>query len=299
MANDEELDRKNRAVVQQSWAELNPYNNIEPTHPKSLIDILDDFFVNCVDKYPDLFLVKCGALGKLTRCRKGVYERETDVLPPPLDIAKANNIVNRWNPPGKRYLYAAHSWRNPDVSNLTENEYTCFQEMRAKKGVSYTFADFEINVGSANKYVINMDYTGLGQSDIEAYYDRALHNQAQTIAHALIRAGVFPSKEQLMPIIQKGTQELAVGYIGRSFLLPICQTIFTAIDDDKCPDGEEREKAYKSFHVLADYLEKKSIAGVIYPSTRTALQDMHTQNIVGFNVEDFSVVSGSLRTLIY
>ena len=27
MANDEELDRKNRAVVQQSWAELNPYNN--------------------------------------------------------------------------------------------------------------------------------------------------------------------------------------------------------------------------------------------------------------------------------
>lgn len=51
MAIDEELDRKNRAVVQQSWAELNPYNNIEPTHPKSLIDILDDFFVNCVDKY--------------------------------------------------------------------------------------------------------------------------------------------------------------------------------------------------------------------------------------------------------
>ena len=72
MAIDEELDRKNRAVVQQSWAELNPYNNIKPTHPKSLIDILDDFFVNCVDKYPDLFLVKCGALGKLTRCREGV-----------------------------------------------------------------------------------------------------------------------------------------------------------------------------------------------------------------------------------
>lgn len=94
MAIDEELDRKNRAVVQQSWAELNPYNNIEPTHPKSLIDILDDFFVNCVDKYPDLFLVKCGALGKLTRCREGVYEREADVLPPPLDIAKAKNIVN-------------------------------------------------------------------------------------------------------------------------------------------------------------------------------------------------------------
>lgn len=299
MADNEELDRKNRVVIQQSWDELNPYNSIVPSYPKSLIDLLDDFFVNCVDRYPDLFLVKCKDLGFLTRCRKGIYEREADVLPPPLEIALRNNIVNRWNPPGKRYLYAAHSLVNSVLCGISENEYTCFQEMRAKKGEEYTFADFEVVSGSRDKCFLNMDYTGLEQSDIETHYDNVIRDEAQAIANAMIETGVLLTKEQLKPIIRKGTQKLAVGYVGKSFLLPICQTIFTPIDDDKCPDGSEREKAYKSFHILAEYLEKKNIAGVIYPSTRTALLGIHSQNAVAFHVEDFAVVSNSLRTLVF
>ena len=299
MVSNEELDRKNREVIQQEWDELNPYNGIAPTHPKSIIDLLDDFFKTCVEKYPDIFLIKSSELGTLTRCRRGSFKMENDVFPPSLEIAEAKNIVNRWNPPGRRYLYMAHSLSNPSVAERTENEFTCFHEMRAKKDEEYTFADFEVISGSRDKCFLNMDYTGLEQSDIETHYDNVIREGAQAIANAMIETGVLLTKEQLKPIVRKGTQKLAAGYVGRSFLLPICQTIFTPIDDDKCPDGSEREKAYKSFHILAEYLEKKNIAGVIYPSTRTALLGIHSQNAVAFHVEDFAVVPNSLRTLVF
>lgn len=294
-----ELDRKNKEAVQQAWSELNPLNHLKPSHPKTLIDLLDDFFSICVDRYPDPFLLKCKDLGIITRCRKGEFNTEKDILPPSIDIAEANNIVNRWNPPGKRYLYAAHSRDNPQYSGLTQNEYTCFKEMRAKKGIKYTFADFRARSGSEDKSILNMDYTGILQSDINAYCEKEIQNHAYTIASGLLKARVNPSRKQLQPMIQRDAEKLATFYIGSSFFLPICQTIFTAIDDDKCADGKAREKAYKSFHVLAEYLEAKNIAGVIYPSTRTALHSIHTQNIVIFNVEDFSAIPGSLRKLVY
>lgn len=299
MTNDEELDQKNRAVIQQAWAELNPLNGINPSHPKSLIDLLNDLFVNCIDKSPDVFLVKCKELGTLTRCRAGHFESASDILPPPLKIAEDKNIVNRWNPPGKRFLYTAHSYNNSPIGELTENEYTCFQEMRATKGGAYTFAEFSVNPGSEYKCFINMDYTGLYQRDIDIYRDNLLRSQVQIISSTLLNSGVFLSKSQLEPIIKPRTRKIASEYLGMSFLRPICQTIFTPIDDDKCCTGVEREKAYKSFHILAEYLETKNIAGVIYPSTRTALNGFHTQNVVAFHVDDFSVISSSLRTLVY
>ena len=193
----------------------------------------------------------------------------------------------------------AHSLNNPSVAEHTENEYTCFYEMRAKKGEEYTFADFEVISGSGDKGFLNMDYTGLEQSDIEKQCDNVIRDDAQDIANAIIEAGVSLTEEQLRLIAGKGIPKLAAGYVGKSILLPICQTIFTPIDDDKCSDGAGREKAYKSFHILAEYLEKKNIAGVIYPSTRTAPLGMHSQNAVAFHVEDFAVVPQSLRTLVF
>ena len=243
MISNEELDRENREVVQQAWDELNPYNEIVPTYPKSIIDLLDDFFETCVEKYPDIFLIKGNELGTLTRCRRGSFKMEKDVFPPSLELAESKNIVNRWNPPGRRYLYMAHSLNNSFVTERTENEYTCFHEMRAKKGEEYTFADFEVISGSGDKGFLNMDYTGLEQSDIETYYDNVICDEAQTIANAMIETGVFLTEEQLRLIAGKGTQKLAAGYVGKSILLPICQTIFTPIDDDKCSDGAGREKA--------------------------------------------------------
>ncbi len=296
---DKELDRKNREAVSQAWDEMNPYNEMKPSHLKTLIDLLDDFFQNCVDKYPKSFLVRYADLGTLTRCRKGCYTKESDVFPPPLEIAKKFNIVNRWNPPGKTYLYAAHSWDNSQLKNYTENEFTCFEEMRAEKGTVYTFAEFHNNIGSNEKQVLNMDYTGITQSDIEDYCDDKIKKQANKIAAALLSSGIrtLPPKEQIRPFIESDTQKLAIEFVGNSFLLPICQTIFTPIDDDKYNDGEGRDRAYKSFHILADYLESKGIAGVIYPSTRAALRDVHTQNAVLFYPDDFSVVPGSLRAI--
>ena len=49
-------------------------------------------------------------------------------------------------------------------------------------------------------------------------------------------------------------------------------------------DEKGKERTYKYFRILAEYLERKGITGIIYPSTRT--KKMEGNNIVLFNEED-------------
>lgn len=91
----------NLKEIMIAWEELNPYNKrTQETHSKSLIDLLDDLFIQRIDKHPD-------------------------IMPPSIEVAKENNFVNRWNPPDKRYLYLTRSKDNPLIDGITENEYTC------------------------------------------------------------------------------------------------------------------------------------------------------------------------------
>ena len=58
-----------------------------------------------------------------------------------------------------------------------------------------------------------------------------------------------------------------------------------------------KEKAYKSFHILAGYLESKGITGIIYPCTRT--KKIIGKNLVIFNRYDAVPIKDSIREIIY
>ena len=66
------------------------------------------------------------------------------------------------------------------------------------------------------------------------------------------------------------------------------------MDDE---DEKRKERIYKSFHILAEYLERKGITGILYPSTRT--KKMEGNNIVLFSIEHAAPVPGSIKPYLY
>ena len=82
--------------------------------------------------------------------------------------------------------------------------------------------------------------------------------------------------------------------IAKQYLKDICSCIYTKVDDT---DEKGKERAYKSFHILAEYLESKGITGIIYPSTRT--KKMEGNKIVLFNKEDAAPVPGTIKQYLY
>ena len=82
--------------------------------------------------------------------------------------------------------------------------------------------------------------------------------------------------------------------ISKTYLKMVCNTIYKKVDED---DNAGKEKAYKSFHILAGYLESKEITGIIYPCTRT--KKIIGKNLVLFNRYDAVPIKDSIREIIY
>lgn len=70
--------------------------------------------------------------------------------------------------------------------------------------------------------------------------------------------------------------------------------IYKKVDEN---DADGKEKAYKSFQILAKYLEKKGITGIIYPCTRT--NRIKGKNVVLFNIHDAVPIIGSITQYHY
>ena len=59
---------------------------------------------------------------------------------------------------------------------------------------------------------------------------------------------------------------------AKQYLKMVCNCIY------------KKEKAYKSFHILSEYLENKGVTGIIYPCTRD--NTISGKNLVLFRKED-------------
>lgn len=90
------------------------------------------------------------------------------------------------------------------------------------------------------------------------------------------------------------SREILEESTAKQYLKIICSCIYTKVDET---DEKGKERAYKSFHILAEYLESKGITGIIYPSTRT--KKMEGNNIVLFNKEDAAPVPGTIKQYLY
>ena len=284
-----------RNIIEKQW------DNIicaAENSDKAFIDIFDDVFSKCIDQYDDVFFHTLSDSDVLCRVVPEWGWDESRFIP-------WDNIdnMNRWNPPGKTYLYLSFDESERKYNDeLSVSEYICLEEYRAEKDNKYSFCHFKsIKKGR----ILDLSYNDVELWKIEMALDRyqeivkdlfvnsTLSDQAELKKMGTTKRSVkrYIKKNVDETIIDRSIIEKA---IAKTYLKMVCNTIYKKVDED---DNAGKEKAYKSFHILAGYLESKGITGIIYPCTRT--KEIIGKNLVLFNRYDAVPIKDSIREIIY
>lgn len=287
---------KTQEIVKEHWKQLNPYfkNSYkkEDLLKKDLIEILDDFFNNILDICPDHFLIEIGDLSHLLRGRKGTWFTESDLMPPTIEIATKLNIINRWNPPSKRYVYLVNG-------NDENSERICLEEIRIKPDVDVTVGNILISSRARNKKILNLDYSEISREQIHSILDETRNKNVSDILDEIFTEEIKPTEENVDMLIKKRNEKSRIAvasYCGELLMKEICDAIFEPLDKEDV-DNYLKDRCYKSFHILAEYLERKGISGIKYPSTRMKLIQKTGSNIVLFNAMDVNPDKTTYRVL--
>ena len=275
-------------MVKEHWRQLNPYFRKEYVREdlfkKSLIDLLDDFFQNIITICPDEFLIPLSNFNYLIRGRRGKWKLAQDLVPPSIEFALANNIVNRWNPPEKRYLYLVNGNQNSQ-----NNDDVCFEEMRIQENEILTIANFDVATLALHKKIFNLDFDDISRKEIFDFVNNEKQKQVQDVIEQIYIQNITATKENIenqIKLNSKETKKLISSFCGKLLLKEICDAIFTPLDHNEDNDSVLKDQCYKSFHILAEYFEKKNIAGIVFPSTRMRLLNQTGSNLVLFSVGD-------------
>lgn len=284
-----------RNIIEKQW------DNIicaTENSDKAFIDIFDDVFSKCIEKYDDVFFYVLIDSDVLCRVVPEWGWDESRFIP-----WDNKDNMNRWNPPGKTYLYLSFDKNERKYNDeLSVSEYICLEEYRAEKGNKYSFCHFKpVKKGR----ILDLSYNDVELWKIEMALDRyqeilkdlfvnsTLSDQAELKKMGTTKRSVkrYIKKNVDETIIDRSIIEKA---IAKTYLKMICNTIYKKVDED---DNAGKEKAYKSFHILAGYLESKGITGIIYPCTRT--KKIIGKNLVLFNRYDAVPIKNSIREIIY
>lgn len=292
------------SIIKKQWDVINPFidDNSKEHFDKNLISILDDMFQNSVVPDESVFIRDYKSIKYMYRGVKGVHDY-TWLVPNPKYA-----FQNRWNPEGRCFVYAAIDDAETifdDKNNIYHGEMVCIEELRAEKGDKITLGRLEFMPNIQNKKVFDLSYNDTSF----ALIDSQLQKEQELITNEIIdnvRNSVNPNaikvKENIKHIIMKqidrkreDTILMAGRYVCKTFLKMICDNIYVPLSEAEDSNLQEKEKCYGSFHVLAEYLEKRGYAGIIYPSTRTTLINQLGKNIVLFNYQDVTYRNDSLK----
>lgn len=284
-----------RVIIEKQWDDI---IHSSAGSLKSFLEIFDDFFTKCIDKYRDVFLYPISEKDVLCRVVKGWGHDTKRFIP-----WDNKDTINRWNPPDKTYLYLSFEKEEKKYSaSLSLNEYICLEEYRAKIGEQYSFCHFKIeNRGK----ILDLSYSDIELWKIEKALD--LYGEVikdlfveQTLSNPQKMKKIGSTQKSVKRYIRKNINRKTIDRsiveisVAKQYLKMVCNTIYKKVDEN---DDIGKEKAYKSFHILAEYLESKGITGIIYPCTRT--NKVKGKNLVLFNRYDAIPIEGSIREIIY
>lgn len=300
---------KTQDMVKEHWRQINPYFrpefSKEDLFDKNIIEILDDLFVNTVDVYPQEFYVTLDGLVYLHRGRRGKWSKPGDFFPPSIEFAKQKNIINRWNPSDKRYLYLAASHTNePYSQSICLNEFVCLEEMRIKANEEVSLAQFRVVKQAKRKTVINLDYENIKRADIFEYIQNEEKRQVTSILERILEQHIQLTESNIKQLIDEQsvqTKQIASVFCGKLLLKEISKAIFVPLDDNEDNDPALKDQCYKSFHIMAEYLELKGIAGIVYPSTQMNKhkdKGLKGSNVVLFEVNDAEPLKSTIKTIM-
>lgn len=263
---------------------------------KSFKEIFDDIFSNCCEKHKDKFFYRLKDTDCLCRVVDDKYEINKERF-----IPWESKTNNRWNPPGRAFLYMSFSQKNMRYSTeLSLNEYICLEEYRAKKGNTYYFCDFRpVNEGIIFDLSYNDISLGQIKGIIDTHYNDVLSKMCSEILSDPNAVVKYKNRKKLAKQVYKlqDKYDIDVRILEESFakqyLKMVCSCIYKKVDET---DESKKEQAYKSFHALALYLEEKGVTGIIYPCTRT--NKVIGKNLVLFNKFDAEPIESSIRQYV-
>lgn len=283
-----------RIIIEQQWQDI--YASEDGL--KSFKEIFDDIFSNCCEKYKDKFFYQLKDTDCLCRVVDDKYKINRERF-----IPWESKTNNRWNPPGRAFLYMSFSQNNEEYSSaLSINEYICLEEYRAKKGNTYYFCDFRpVKEG----VIFDLSYNDISLDKIKGIIDTHYNDVVSKICSEILNDPNVVSKyknnkkkiaEQVYKLQDKYDIDSRIleESFAKQYLKMICSCIYKKVDET---DEAKKEQAYKSFHALALYLEEKGVTGIIYPCTRT--NKVIGKNLVLFNKFDAEPIESSIRQFIF
>ena len=150
-------DRVQKTVLNQ-WIQLDPSRRNEfdesELYRKNLLQIMDELWDTLSPEAKETFCHPLKSYPKLVRGRKGTMTQASELAAPSLEIIEKFHILNRWTPPGKRYLYLV------DASDPSQNpEKVCMEEMRiSEPTLDVTIANFTVCPDAQKNMILDLDY---------------------------------------------------------------------------------------------------------------------------------------------
>jgi hypothetical protein len=291
LINDVQLKSSERLIKQQ-WEDV----FLSDDGYKSFISIFDDVFSHAINIHKSRFFHELSNSDALCRVVDGWGHTKERFIPRP------SKTSNRWNPPGRQFLYLSFGEKEEAFSDdLTLNEYVCLEELRAKKAGQYSFCHF---APVAKGKILDLSYNDISMSQIKSIVDIYYNDSVQKIIDEMLSekdvVQKYQDKRKLKKAVAKKVDSSIVDKsileesFAKQYLKMICNCIYKKVDET---DDAMREKAYRSFHILSQYLESKGVTGIIYPCTRT--DKIKGKNLVLFNVNDAVPLPDTIREYLY
>jgi len=283
-----------RIIIEEQWKDITASED----GLKSFKEIFDDIFTQCLNGNKDKFFHKLKDTDVLCRVVNDKYpiNRARFI---PLDNSSA---YNRWNPPGKSFLYLSFDEDEKAYSSeLKLSEYICLEEYRAEKGNKFYFCNFKpVTEG----VIFDLSYNDVSLRKIKNMLTEYEDTLASQMIEEIMKEPDALKKYENKKKLKKRVKKLQLKYqidkgiieesIAKQYLKMICKCIYKKVDET---DDEKKEIAYKSFWALAAYLEEQGVTGMIYPCTRT--NKVVGKNLVLFNKYDAEPIEDSIREFNY
>lgn len=277
-----------KTIIEKQWEDILRAEDGN----KAFIDVFDDVFKNSIEKHEDSFIHTLKDTDIMNRMVKETHCNESRFIP------WTNKVQNRWNPPGKTFLYLSYGVNEIKFNEeLSLGEYICLLECRTDPNTDVCFCRFK---PEKEGRILDLSYNDITLSQLRGEMEQHVQSKAQSTIDILLNDSEIVRRMDDQDYVQdkiKRTMDqnpISNDYIevncARQILKLICGCIYKKVDEST---DSGKEKAYKSFHILAEYLEKQGITGVVYPCTRST--KIKGKNIVLFNKDDATPVMGSVR----
>ena len=281
-----------KKIIPKQWEDILKSDDTS----KAFLDVFDDIFTNAIEKYPERLLVKLDENNILCRMVKEKECVESRFIP-----RKECTVNNRWNPPGKSFLYLSYGdSSHPFDEDISLEERVCVLECRTEPNTDCCFCNFRPTTpGNIIDLSFNDSKLAVYRRLLDEYTRK---NATDIVDKLLVRSDIrynANDERYIKNEIQKQIHKLSdleatvSESIAKQYMKMICSCIYSRVDGTE----EEKEKAYKSFHILAKYLMDKGITGIIYPCTRD--KNIKGKNLVLFEPNDAEPIIGTIKQYHY